>query len=214
METHVQEKQQQQQQQQQQNGDEQEDIRYPRLLRAIDKCLLESRDRFDTQKAILECYGEDGAVVFGGNHVLVGVLEGMMDKMHETVTMEMKKFVSEGQPRRRLERVEGIVRRLDRIDQHHKALDLQDRQSAQQALEQTKLPEGIRPMDIVTYHAHQTMTKEHERLVQEIARVETETQRLQEEVTKAEALVEEGMESLENTQKELGRTADVCSTVS
>ena len=190
--------------------------RYQRLVRVMEKALINSRAQFDIPAAIHQCYGED-ASIFGSDEdvgLLQSVLEGMLDRVHDTVMEDMIKFLKEEHVEELLLKLERVVARLDAEEQRRREAEAQDKASARQALQEAKLPKGLDPADIFTYHSYQEMVKERDAMKNEIALIEQEIQQLEAKNENDLNQVNLSLQKVVATGKELEKSADMCSMIS
>eukprot|EP00545_Synedropsis_sp_CCMP1620_P009904 CAMPEP_0119003948 /NCGR_PEP_ID=MMETSP1176-20130426/861_1 /TAXON_ID=265551 /ORGANISM="Synedropsis recta cf, Strain CCMP1620" /LENGTH=196 /DNA_ID=CAMNT_0006955599 /DNA_START=28 /DNA_END=618 /DNA_ORIENTATION=+ len=188
-------------------------VRYKSLLTGIEKVLSKSRSSLDISQAIQQGYGED-ASVFGGAGVLTGVMDAMLDRVHDKVTEEMLAYLQQQGIEQDLSKVEELVQTIEAIEKAQHAENEADRESAKASLQQTQLPEGVKPMDVVNHRAYQLMLEEQTKLTEMICKYEEETKELEEVVKEAEAKVQADMTQVEEVGRELDRAADVCATLS
>lgn len=187
-------------------------IRYQSLLAGIEKVLTKSRNSLDVSEAIQKGYGDD-ASVFGGANALQGVMDGMLDRVHDKVTEEMVAHLEHEQIENYLKRVEELVQKVEEVEMAKQAENQADRESARAYLQQAQLPEGVKPMDVLSHRAYQLMLEEQTKLMEMIEKYEEETNELEEVVNEAEAKVQEEMSKVEEVGRELDRAADICSTL-
>lgn len=189
-----------------------ESIRYQKLLQVIDKALQESRKSFDTEAAIQECYGDDASIF--GAATLAQLLDSLVDRVNDKAKQDIVDTMEKEQVESKLLHVERIMKKLEKMRDDKQAAESMDIQSASNALEKARLPEGIRPADIVSHRAYTIMKKERDGLAEEIASIEEETKLMREQIAQAESKVKQGLQNVEETGDKLGRTADACSFVS
>jgi hypothetical protein len=187
--------------------------RYQALLQVMDKALVESKRKFDTNKAIKDCYGED-ASIFGGEEMLAKVVDGMVDRVNYKAKDDMQVTLEKENVKQTLIVAEQLMAKFQKIEQDAKVADEKDRQSALDALNHCKLPEGVSPQDVVSYRAYQIMQQEKETLVAELAKVQGETKEMEELLAQSTSVVKGRIKHIESTGKELERAADLCSMVS
>jgi len=189
--------------------------RFQRLVATIDKSLSESRKAFDTISAVKECYGDDASLFenAGTENMLGEVMDGMVEGVNERVKEEMMKVFATKNVEEKLRKVENIIIAFDNLEAQEKKQEANDRQSARNALHSTKLPDGVSPSDIVSYHAHTTMKEEQNKLLAEISEIEGEIQQMEEQLEKGNSAIEKQMKNINEVGTELERTADVCSMV-
>lgn len=190
-------------------------VRYSSLIKGIDKVLIESRNAIDVEQAVAIAYEKD-AQLFGGPQVLIKVMEGMLDRVSDTVTSDMVNYLVKSNKRveQELQRVEHILSTFSKVQEAQQKCEELDSASAKQALQQVQLPEKVTPMHVVQYRAHQLMLQEQQALKETIQQLEDESNALEEKVTMAESDLKKQVETIEQVGNELDRTADVCSGIS
>jgi hypothetical protein len=191
-------------------------LRFQRLLEVIEKALTQSRKNIDVAKLIQQCYGEDASIFAAqqGDNVLLSVLEGMLDRVHDSVTEDMLEFLKELQVEAKLIKFEEIATQLEMDEVWQQQQETNDKQSARRALEDAKLPKELKPADIVTYCAYQKILSERDGTLSEIAAIEKEIQQLAAQQADGSTRVESKLETVQAVGKELELSADMCSTVS
>jgi hypothetical protein len=188
-------------------------VRYQSLLAGIDKVLTKSRESLDLAQVIQQGYGDD-ASVFGGDDALTGVMDGMLDRVHDKVTDDMVRFLETQSVEEQLIQVEKLVDNIVAIEKAQHAENEADKESAKACLEDAQLPEGVKPMDILNHRAFQLMLEEETKLAELVAQYEGETNELEAVVKEAEQKIEGEMKQVEEVGRELDRAADVCATLS
>ena len=188
-------------------------IRFPLLLRAIDKTLSESRAQVDSREAVRGVYGED-ASIFGGEDILEKVLDGMMDNLQKQVKDDMQRAMVDLDVEERLMIVETILQRFEQEALDEREADRRDKESARDALMQVRLPKGVTPLDLVQYHAMQVMQEQRQSMQERLSNVESDVVMLEKEIAALEKETAESVQVLRSTDKAFNNMADVCSTVS
>jgi hypothetical protein len=186
-------------------------MRYEQLLTVIDKALQESRNSFNTEKAIEECYGEDASIF--GSATLQKLMDGVIDRVNTKSKGEMLEFLTTQDVENRLKNIEDLIHLFETQEKESQEQEWSDRESAQQALQKAKLVEGMTPQDIVNYHAYQIIQKERDALEKDIMAVEEESRKMEEQIAQAEQAVRENIDHVENVGSKLCKTADACSFV-
>jgi hypothetical protein len=202
---------------------ESQSIRYQRLLEVMDKAMTFSKSQFDVGKAVKECYGDDASIFAqsdsnngssgSGDNMLQAVLDNLLSSVQDQVAEEMRQHFKELNVAEKLLKLEKIIQKLEQEDVQRRQAEDDDKQSARQALEQVRLPKGLSPTDIVNYQAFQTMKKEKDAMVEEIAIVEREIEQLNADKEKRSLQMEERMSVMKEAGRELEKSADVCSMV-
>lgn len=187
-------------------------IRYQKLLAVIDKALQNSRDSFDTTAAITECYGDDASIF--GAATLEKLLESLVERVNDSAHVHVLEKLQQLQVEEKLIQVEEIIQALDQAAREKRKLEEHDRTSATNALQKAKLPEGIRPEDVVSHRAFQILKQEESALDAELAKLQEETKLMEEQIAQAQAQVKQSLGKVEETGAKLEQTADSCSFVS
>jgi hypothetical protein len=198
-------------------------IRYQRLLEVMDKAMNFSKSQFDVDKAVKECYGDDASIFAqsdsnngssgSGDNMLQAVLDDLLSSVQDQVAEEMRQHFRELNVADKLLKLEKIIQKLEQEDIQQKQAEDDDKQSARQALEQVRLPKGLTPTDIVNFQAFQTMKKEKDAMLEEIATVEREIEQLNADKEERSRQMEERMSVMKEAGRELEKSADVCSMV-
>jgi preprotein translocase subunit SecD len=197
-------------------------IRYQRLLEVMDKVMTFSKSQFDVDKAVKECYGDDASIFAqsdsnngssGSDNMLQAVLDDLLSSAQDQVAEEMRKQLKELNVEDKLLKLEKIIQQLEQEEIQQRQAEDDDKQSARQALEQVRLPKGLSPTDIVNYQAFQTMKKEKDAMLEEIATVEREIEQLNAKKEERSRQMEERMSVMKTAGRELEKSADFCSMV-
>ena len=207
------------------------EARYQCLLKLIDKALSQSRQSFDVSKAVQECYGEDASIFedvavaaqegkddggaenggHGNSNLLTNAIENMIDTVNDRVKEEIEQFLREHNVCENLTLVDSIIAQLDQQDAEQAQAEKEDRESALRAFEAVKLPKGVSPEDVLSYHKFELRRKERDALVDELAKVEAEIKKLEEQQAATESRTKESMLQMGKVEHELERSADACS---
>jgi len=193
-------------------------VRYQRLLSVIEKALSQSKSQLDLEKVIKEIYGDD-ASIFGNdddsdNNMLSSVIQSMLERVHDQVQESMTEHLQSQNVCQQLVKLEAILHKLEYEQASQQQADEKDKQSARQALEQSKLPKGIQPLDLVNYKAYQRMQQEREVLLNEITQTEKEIQEIKDRQQEQSQAMESRLTKIQQVGQELEKSADVCSMVS
>lgn len=200
-------------------------IRYQRLLEVMDKAMTFSKSQFDVDKAVKECYGDDASIFAqsdsnssnkgsgSGDNMLQAVLDDLLSSVQDQVAEQMRQHFKELKVSEKLLKLENIIQKLEQENIQQRQAEDDDKQSARQALEQVRLPKGLSPTDIVNYQAFQTMKKEKDAMLEEIATVEREIEQLNAEKEERSMQMQERLLIMKEAGRELEKSADVCSMV-
>jgi chromosome segregation ATPase len=182
------------------------------LLKLIDNGMRRSRKALDSSQLVQESYGDD-ASVFGGTQMLVGVMDSMLDKVHEQVQQEMSEYIQQEHVKERLEKIESIMHKLEGQEAAQAAAERQDRTSAYEALDATLLPPGVSLEDVLAHQKYEKNKQQRTALEEEWNAVQEEIATLEREEAETQASVQQNLEQMQQVAKELERSADICSMV-
>mmetsp|Transcript_20834 Transcript_20834/g.30840 ORF Transcript_20834/g.30840 Transcript_20834/m.30840 type:complete len:194 (-) Transcript_20834:3494-4075(-) len=186
-------------------------VRYQQLLKGIEKVLSESRNRIDISATVTEGYGDD-ASIFGGEDMLKTVMEGMLDRVSETVSEDMKKYFQSQNVEGDLLRIEGLLRKFEEVEEAERAINHEDRDSAKTSLGKVHLPNGVKPNDLVQQTAYNIMKEEKERLQKVAEELEKDVLELETLASEKERNLQRKIMKVEEVSKDLDYTADNCAT--
>lgn len=187
-------------------------VRYQQLLKGVDKVLSESRNRLDISTAVKEGYGDDTSI-FGGEDMLKEVMEGMLDRVSETVSEDMKLYFQSQNVEEDLLQIEGLLRKFEEVEEAELAINDKDRKSAKESLDKVHLPSGIKPNDFVQQIAYKMMGEEKKRLQEVTASLEEEVLKLEALASETEKSLQRKIRKVEEVSKDLDYTADTCATL-
>lgn len=203
-------------------------------LALAEKALQKSRKSVDTRALIQLAYGEETAHI-GGNDMLMGILDSVLDKIaNETVLEELKSYgISSTEEKTGAENANddqhasliGITpqERLDKIDQtvsvvvdwedKRDQIEDLDAKSARGSLHQNLLPEGVTMEDVIAYREHEQRLQARTTLQLELQRIKEEILVLQNKSNEKEHKIREQLGRVETVERELEASANVCAMV-
>mmetsp|Transcript_586 Transcript_586/g.1303 ORF Transcript_586/g.1303 Transcript_586/m.1303 type:complete len:216 (-) Transcript_586:212-859(-) len=202
-------------------------------LALAEKALHKSRKSVDTRALIQLAYGDETAHI-GGNDMLMGILDSVLDKItNETVLEELKSYgTSNTEPKESEEKMNdenaSLTRmtpqeRLDKVDQATSyVIDWEERRdqiedldvkSARGLLHQNLLPEGVTMEDVVAYQEQQQRLQAKKTLQLELQRIEDEISALQNQNNEKENKIRKELGKVEKVERELQASANACAMV-
>lgn len=186
---------------------------YERLIQVLDKVFTQSRASIDLNSIIEEIYGEDKKI-FGDDDMLRNVLETLLETLQSDVTEDMKEyFVAEDIPAL-LRKFDLVVQKIEREDLKAQLEEESDKKGARQALQQTQLPAGMTPNDLIKYRTYQKMQEEQERMKAEVAALQEEIKQIEAKNANCEESMKRCLNEIQTVGQELEKSADICSMVS
>ena len=196
--------------QQQQQAPE---TRYNQLLRILDASLSKSREAFNVEEAIKECYGDDASMFevesSSEENFLASAINAVIGTVNETTKKEMLEYLEKEGIEQKLNKIEDIIAKLDRTDAGMKQQDADDRQAAQEALEAAMLPKGVSPSDVMRYHANHLLKEQLASLEKRLAEEEEATKEVQERKRKLESSVRDGDQKLQKVKQTMEKSAAI-----
>lgn len=202
-------------------GGEPESRRYRFLSRCIDKALTESRSKLDARSAVRECYGDDCAIfdeedisgsgsgTRSGEEVLAELVDNILESANDRLRSEIDDILLTGDVRAKLHLLDSLLDQYAKRDRDAKDAEEADRNSALAAAELAKLPGGIGPEDVLTYHAHQIKVQERDALSAELASVEADNDALRKQIDRGTELIRQSVQDVEAKGKIMERAADI-----
>lgn len=196
-------------------------VRYERLLQVAEKAMLQSRSKFDIERAIREFYGDDASLFVDGNNneekkddnVLHTVLKSMLDRIHEGVKDDFASSMKDKNVEAQLLKLEQKIFRIEHAAAMERSADEKDKALAQEALSSTILPDGVSPRDVVSYQQYQKMLAEKAALEEQIVAVEAAVEQLEDQKRQRSSAVDSRLETMKVAERALEKSADICSMV-
>eukprot|EP00542_Grammatophora_oceanica_P000968 CAMPEP_0194058746 /NCGR_PEP_ID=MMETSP0009_2-20130614/67120_1 /TAXON_ID=210454 /ORGANISM="Grammatophora oceanica, Strain CCMP 410" /LENGTH=204 /DNA_ID=CAMNT_0038709029 /DNA_START=73 /DNA_END=687 /DNA_ORIENTATION=+ len=186
-------------------------VRYDTLIKAIDKTLVKSRERFDSRKTVDTCYGEDASFL-GGADLLTRVMDGMMEKVQTSVKDDMNKALEKNGVKAKLEGVESIMNKIRKEKEAADSAEVADQESTAKALSLARRPDGVSPDDVLSFKAYHMLREQHAQLEKEMQRVEEQVKRLQDKLAGGTKSFKEKLRKVEKTGKKVEEIADFCAS--
>jgi flagellar biosynthesis/type III secretory pathway chaperone len=186
---------------------------YAVLMQVIEAVMVRSRNALNTTQLVEASYGDDAAV-FGGKDMLAGTMDDMLDTLHDQVLQQdLRAYLQNHGIEALLDRFESIFETLDTEDAARAKAELDDKESAGQAIDVSLLPPGVTLEDAVDYNNYQHALKQKEQMMKALQEVQEEIATLEKEQAEMSSHVESKQRVLQQTAQELNRSADVCSMV-
>jgi len=182
-------------------------VRYQRLVEVLHLALKKSRSQLDVEEVVKECYGNDNVAVFQP------LLEGVLEQAQSEVTTSTLAHCTSSQVDVKLQRLDSAIRTLDRETVARQRQMERDKASAEAALAQAQLPEGVTAQDWVQYQAYQRLMEEKKALEEEIAAEEAAVAELEAAQQQQASTTGKGVEEMQAFKEKLEKSADLCSTV-
>lgn len=183
-------------------------VGYQRLLAVLELALKKARNALDVEQAVQQCYGDED------NEVFCTLLEGILDKLHSTVTTDMMSFFREKQVEEKLLKLEAVIAKLDRDAAIKKQKAANDKASTVSTLQRAKLPTHITSEDLVQHQTYQRILQENAAIRNEIAALEEETAELQAVRDCHQEIADTFLGEAQAAKASLEQAANLCSTVS
>jgi hypothetical protein len=189
--------------------------RYEKLLELTSKSLQKSHDSIDKKVAIEECYGKD-ASIFGdskeaGTKVLEQLLEQTLEEIDSDVKAVIQEAIKEHDVKSKLDLLDSVINDFRRVQRKKQEQEDADKDSAQEAVMKTKLPNGVSLAQVLQYRAYLARTKYRDDLVSQIETEMEKSKTLQENIKKEKELANDDIGNLNDYANNLGRAADMCS---
>ena len=213
--------------------------RVRQFLKVVDKALQEAKKSIDAESSVEECYGDDAAIFAGmggddndtislnkktekmrskyeeekeGKKMLANLIEGMMDRVNETVKIEVQALIERESLNSKFAKLERISDILQKEDNEKKMKEANDRQKTKEALHQLlKLPEGCSPVNLINFHAYRVKLEQKEALLAEINSIDAETEAIQAQINRGKETIHNGMQDIEQMGEVMSNAADICS---
>jgi len=187
---------------------------FDRLLRIIHGSLHESQKSIDTRSAVEKCYGEDTSI-FGEKtsaiDILANLINGSIENVNEDMKEEIEDIMRKEMVDLKLQVLDAITEEQRNQDWTKKEAEDEDRQSAQDALTISKLPNGITTKNFLEFQAYAMKSKARDEILAEIGKYEKDNQALQKKVEEERQKISERIKSIDNDVDILDNTANTCS---
>ena len=180
----------------------------------IHKGLEKSHAAIDSSAMIEECYGEDAAIFADskaeGNKILVGLLEAALDKIDESVKEEVENVIRQ-EAESKLNHLDKAIELINKKEESAREAEEADRQSAQDAVRLSRIPDGISIDDIMAYQAYLIKKETRDVLLAQVDAAKGTYHDLSKKVEERRDVVNEKIKGLEDRNQSLGKAADLSS---
>jgi hypothetical protein len=188
--------------------------KYSKLLNIISKAIHKSHGAISTPTVIEQCYGEDAAIFEtegdGDENLLVGLLDAALEKINEELVEKIECIVKE-KAEKKLNNLDAAIAHVNDLEQKAKEKEEHDRQSAQDAIRMSKIPQGISLEDIMLYQAYLIQKKARDELLENVKSAQEECEELKRKMVENKESVSEAMKKLDERGEIVSKAADICS---
>jgi len=192
--------------------------KYSKLLHIISKAIGKSHAAISAPSVIEECYGEDAAIFEtegdgdsdDGGNLLVGLLDAALEKIDEEL-MEQIEYIVKDKAESKLNNLDAAMAQVNELEQKAKEKEENDRQSAQDAIRMSKIPQGIGLEDIMLYQAYLIQKKARDELLESVKSAQEECEGLREKMMEKQETVNKVIDMLDQRGESMSKAADICS---
>ncbi|GKY97040.1 hypothetical protein MPSEU_000662600 [Mayamaea pseudoterrestris] len=160
--------------------------RYNQLVHVLKTALSKSISQCDIDSLIKQVY-EDDASIFADDQLHV-VMDSLLENLNVSVQRQMRHYLQDSNVEDKLLVVDRLLQNLYTQDTIRKQSLQADKDCTQRALDQVKLPNGLKPMDIANYQQYQKLMDEKKKLQEEMDLVQAKVNEL--EQTKAHQMAQ------------------------
>lgn len=189
--------------------------RYEKLLELTSKSIKKSHDSIDKKVAIEECYGTDASIFGDSKEAGTKVLEQLLEQTLEEIDSDVKAVIQEAirkhDVKSQLDLLDSVLEDFRRVQREKQEQEDTDKDSAQDAITKSKLPNGVSLAQVLQYRAYLARTKYRDDLVSQIEMESKKNEDLQEKINQEKELANDDTSNLNNYANDLGRAADICS---
>jgi hypothetical protein len=190
--------------------------RFHRLVKVQEKALVHSRAQLKVKEMLQDCYGDDLSIfaVEGDINTLFSLFGNMLDGVHDSVLEKMKDELKERKVEELLSKLDNIIRRLEKKDEKEQKIENWDKDSARNAVTSSLFATKGAPGDLVTYATVDSLAKERDLLLQQIADEETKISELEARRQEQSRVAEDRLADLQKIASQFEQAADMCSAAS
>lgn len=187
--------------------------KYTKFVSILNKAIEKSHSVISTADIIEQCYGED-ATMFetddqeNGN-MLVGLLNDALDRIDEEIMQKMK-TLAQDQAKGKLNCFDQAIAHVDKEEENALHEEELDHQSAQDAIREAKLPEGVTIEDVLQYQAYLIQQAARDELMQKIQRNSEECEEMKKQLEEKKKSLSTQIETLDTKNQNLNDAADLC----
>eukprot|EP00535_Pseudo-nitzschia_heimii_P008847 CAMPEP_0197188464 /NCGR_PEP_ID=MMETSP1423-20130617/17838_1 /TAXON_ID=476441 /ORGANISM="Pseudo-nitzschia heimii, Strain UNC1101" /LENGTH=230 /DNA_ID=CAMNT_0042640299 /DNA_START=68 /DNA_END=760 /DNA_ORIENTATION=+ len=203
------------------------------------RALQKSRKSLDSHALIQLAYGDDTTHI-GGNVMLIGILDSVLDKIStemvleqlkhygsstisvpESMGIEHRRAISEknthgelATPQEILDKIDQVISYVINWEEERDRIESFDARSARECLNQNQLPKSMTTKDFIAYREHKQRRQAKTALRQELQRIEEETLALRKESEEKEATIRKQIREITKVGRELEVSANVFAMIS
>jgi len=194
--------------------------RQTKFLDIVSKAIRKSHEAISIPEIIQQCYGEDASIFEtttegdgdGENdNLLVGLLDAALDKIDQELMQYVEYVVGEQGVDTKLNCLDEANSKVEEMEIKAQEVEEYDRQSAQDAIRLSRIPDGISIEDVMLYQAYLIYKDAKEELQNSVTKYKEECQELEQQVSQQHKLVKERIEALDERNTKISNAADLCS---
>jgi len=187
---------------------------FNRLVKIIDRSLRESQNSIDTRAAVEKCYGDD-ASIFGekesATDMLANLIQGTIEHVNERIKEEIEVILRNEKVDSKLLVLDTVMNEQRRQERIKKEAEDEDRRSVQDALNKSKLLDGITVDNLLDFQAYTIKTQARDDILAKIGHREEENQALRNHIEEEKRKIRDRIESINGDAETLDKTATLCS---
>jgi hypothetical protein len=181
----------------------------------ISKAIRKSHEAISIPEIIQQCYGEDASIFETegdeNDNLLVGLLDAALDKIDQELMGHVESVIGAQGADEKLNCLDEAISKVEEMEVKAQEMEEYDRQSAQDAIRLSRIPEGISIEDVMLYQAYLIHKDAREELKKSVVKYKEECQELEEKVNQERILVKERLEALDERNSKMSSAADLCS---
>jgi len=185
-----------------------------KLLKSINRGLNECQRSIDTREAVEECYGDD-ASIFGekdsATDMLANLISGSIERINEQVMKGVDDIFKKEQVETKLFTLDKTIEDYWTQKMEEKCTEDDDRQSVQDALQRSKLPDGVGVDDLLRLQAYKIKSEARDEIRAKLSTIEKENKAMQNEIEELKGKFQERLKCIDEKAKNLDGTANLCS---
>jgi uncharacterized phage infection (PIP) family protein YhgE len=189
--------------------------RNAKFLDIISKAIRKSHEAISIPEIIQQCYGEDASIFETegdeNDNLLVGLLDAALDKIDQELIGHVKSVIREQGAEKKLNCLDEAISKVEEMEIKAQEVEEYDRQSAQDAIRLSRIPEGISIEDVMLFQAYLIHKDAREDLKKSVAKYKEECDDLEEKINQQRNLVNERIEALDERHSKMSNAADLCS---
>jgi len=189
--------------------------RHAKFLDVVSKAIRKSHEAISIATIIEQCYGEDAAIfeTEGEEHenLLVGLLDAALEKIDQELLRHIEHVVKEYGVDKKLICLDTVIAKVEDMEKKAQEAEEHDRQSTQDAIRMSKIPDGISIDDVMLYQAYLIHKSARDELRESLAKAKTECEEIRGKVEEQRLIVKERIDALDDRNISMSNAADLCS---